>query len=54
MEGHDWKTLHPDLCVTVSIGVAQMTDPDVPDSLIDSADRKLYEAKKAGRNRIRF
>ncbi len=54
VEGHDWKSLHPDLRVTVSIGVAQMTDPDVPDSLIDSADRKLYEAKKAGRNRIRF
>jgi diguanylate cyclase (GGDEF)-like protein len=54
VEGHDWKSLHPDLRVTVSIGVAQMDDPEVPDSLIDAADRKLYEAKKAGRNRVRF
>ena len=54
VEGHDWKSLHPDLRVTVSIGVAQMTDAENPDGLIDAADRKLYEAKKAGRNRIRF
>jgi diguanylate cyclase (GGDEF)-like protein len=54
VEGHDWRSLHPDLRVTVSIGVAQVADADDPDKLIDAADRKLYEAKKAGRNRVRF
>ena len=38
------------LCISASIGVAVGT-PTSPDELIRSADRALYEAKAAGRNR---
>jgi two-component system cell cycle response regulator len=42
-----------DVAVTISMGVASQLDPsESPESLIDRADRALYEAKRAGRNRV--
>jgi len=38
--------------VTASIGVAQLRENDTPETLIERADRALYEAKRAGRNRV--
>jgi len=38
--------------VTVSIGVAEWQRGDDPETLIDRADRALYEAKRKGRNRV--
>lgn len=39
--------------MTVSIGVAQHTERlDTPEKVIKSADKALYRAKKAGRNRV--
>lgn len=40
--------------VTVSIGIAAMPSPglELPEHLIDTADRALYAAKSGGRNRV--
>jgi diguanylate cyclase len=38
--------------VTMSFGVAQRAQGETADDLIDRADRKLYESKNKGRNRV--
>jgi diguanylate cyclase (GGDEF)-like protein len=48
---HDWQALAPGLVVTVSAGLAQSPPLDA-DTLFDLADRALYSAKLAGRNRV--
>ncbi|MGD9596868.1 MAG: GGDEF domain-containing protein [Steroidobacteraceae bacterium] len=49
---HDWRKLHPDLAVTLSIGVAQWNGTAGADELMHAADTRLYSAKHAGRNRV--
>ncbi|HEY6548642.1 MAG TPA: diguanylate cyclase [Vicinamibacteria bacterium] len=48
-----WVGAKP-LSVTVSVGVASYPSPSVdsPESLVREADRALYRAKEAGRNRV--
>lgn len=38
--------------VTVSMGVAKYKPGDTPETLIERADQRLYEAKRTGRNRV--
>jgi diguanylate cyclase (GGDEF)-like protein/PAS domain S-box-containing protein len=40
------------LQVTVSVGLAMATPEDTLSSLVERADKMLYEAKRAGRNRV--
>ncbi len=38
--------------ITVSLGIAQFAKGDLPNDLLQRADRALYAAKKGGRNRV--
>jgi diguanylate cyclase len=38
--------------ITISMGVAQLSPNDSPESLVQRADRCLYQAKNTGRNRV--
>jgi diguanylate cyclase (GGDEF)-like protein len=52
VETHDWRTVHPHLRVTLSIGIAQWDGLCAADELVQAADAQLYRAKHAGRNRV--
>jgi diguanylate cyclase len=41
-----------DPSITVSIGVAELQTGDDARNVIERADRALYEAKRAGKNRV--
>ncbi len=48
----DWTRIAAGLAVTVSIGVAFGADADSSTTVMEYADRRLYEAKNAARNRV--
>jgi PleD family two-component response regulator len=50
-EEEDLAWAEPGLRVTVSGGVCEYAGLDI-DAFVDAADRKLYEAKSAGRDRV--
>jgi two-component system cell cycle response regulator len=52
VEAHPWRPIIGDLPLTVSVGAVTGTARDEPYDLLARADRNLYEAKKAGRNRV--
>jgi diguanylate cyclase (GGDEF)-like protein len=49
---HDWQTIHRELSITISIGVAQWDGSAELDELVHAADTQLYRAKRAGRNQV--
>ncbi len=50
---YSWDGQQPGLRVTTSIGVASSGEAESATALIAAADRRLYEAKRAGRNCVR-
>lgn len=54
VESYNWKTIHPDLSVTISIGVSDDTNIMTSDKLLAAADTMLYKAKYSGRNKVRW
>lgn len=52
IELHPWHELHPELEVTMSMGLATNIDEDDVHTMLKTADGYLYQAKHQGRNRI--
>jgi GGDEF domain-containing protein len=52
VERHDWHNLVGDLPITVSIGGTAALPHDTQSVVLARADRCLYAAKRAGRNRV--
>lgn len=52
VEAHDWARLHPELRVTISLGLAGPALASNWAAVLDRADQSLYAAKQAGRNRL--
>jgi two-component system, cell cycle response regulator len=52
VEGHDWHAVCGEIALTVSIGVTIARATDGRTDLMARADRNLYAAKHAGRNRV--
>jgi diguanylate cyclase (GGDEF)-like protein len=50
VQKHDWAPIHPELSVTVSIGIADNHDAGDPGAILALADKRLYAAKQGGRN----
>ena len=51
IEANRWETIHPELTVTISIGLAAGAAADM-NRLLLAADAALYRAKRAGRNLV--
>ena len=54
VEGHDWDQLTNGLKVTISQGIAYNTKVESHLVMLHHADTKLYEAKRAGRNTVKY
>jgi diguanylate cyclase (GGDEF)-like protein len=53
VEGHTFRFDDLTVPVTISVGAASVAGEAVtPNELLERADQKLYEAKRAGRNRV--
>jgi diguanylate cyclase (GGDEF)-like protein len=48
----DWEQVAEGLSVTASAGVAATDDPEGIAALTRTADERLYQAKRAGRDRV--
>lgn len=52
VEAYDWRKVHPELQVTISIGVVARLHGEAATRALARADRLLYDAKRFGRNRV--
>jgi diguanylate cyclase (GGDEF)-like protein len=52
IEMHDWHSIHSELHVTISVGLASHVGLAHHEKLLSMADASMYHAKQAGKNRV--
>lgn len=52
IETHPWHEVHPDLRVTMSLGLCDRVSLGGPEQMLGAADVQLYRSKEEGRNRV--
>lgn len=52
VQANDWSSIAPDLGVTISFGLAEVTPASRNRTILKDADECLYRAKREGRNRV--
>jgi diguanylate cyclase (GGDEF)-like protein len=52
VSAHPWASVHPELSVTLSIGLAELGPGGDPEEMLGRADARLYDAKRLGRDRV--
>ena len=50
LQHYDWQQFHPNLAVTISLGISDSKDATSHERLLSMADLQLYNAKRSGRN----
>ncbi len=54
IESYNWEALRPKLRVTMSFGLAYDVNVGDHAAMLAQADARLYEAKRGGRNQVRY
>lgn len=54
IEEHDWAEIQEDLKVTISLGLCYDVGLSSHREMLSKADAKMYQAKKEGRNQVKF
>lgn len=52
IEAHPWQEIHPELKVTMSMGLCAERITASVEKMLVLADSRLYQAKAGGRNRV--
>jgi diguanylate cyclase (GGDEF)-like protein len=52
VEAYPWHEIHPDLRVTISIGLSDAITAGSVEKMLADADDRLYQAKRGGRNQV--
>lgn len=52
LRGQSIECQGQNICVTMSVGVVQVASDEKIDDILRRADKKLYDAKAGGRDRI--